>query len=118
MEATTTSKIAIAALAAAAIIVGPISATEASAKNGHRTNAAIGIAAGIGGVLLGAAIANAKPQAYSETRYQAEPRHLAYGFRPVGAYAVDEKDCFKELIRRFDHYSRLVVTIGTKVVCR
>ena len=115
-----TTKFAIAALAAAALIAGPMSATEAEAKNGRRTNAAIGIVAGIGGALLGAAIVNAKPQAYGETRYHAEPRHHGYGhgFRAVNSYEADEEECFQKPVRRFDPYSGRVVTIGTKTICR
>lgn len=113
-----TSKFALAALAAAALAFGPMAATEASAKNGRRTNAAIGLAAGIGGVLLGAAIVNAKPQAYGERRFHAEPRHHGYGFRPASTYADDEEECFQKPIRRFDHYSGRVVTVGSKLICR
>ena len=118
-----TRQFAIAALAAAALVAGPMSATEAEAKNGRRTNAAIGIAAGIGGVLLGAAVANARPHhggghAYGETRYHAEPRHHGYGFRPVSTYAADDEECFQKPIRRFDPYSGRVIVVGTKEVCR
>ncbi len=101
-----TRKFAIAALAAAALAASPMSATEASAKNGRRTNAAIGLAAGIGGVLLGAAIANA------------QPRHHGYGFRPVSTYQTDEEECFQKPVRRFDPYSGRIITVGTKLICR
>ena len=115
-----TSKFAIAALAAAALVAGSMSATEAEAKNGRRTNAAIGIVAGIGGALLGAAIVNAQPRHYGETRYQAEPHHRPHGngFRAVSNYQVDEEECFQKPVRRFDPYSGRVVTVGTKEVCR
>ena len=116
-----TSKFAIAALAAAALIAGPMSATEASAKDGRRTNAAIGIVAGIGGALLGAALSNAQPRVQAETRYEAEPRYRpqAHGFRAVSSYQADEdEDCFQKPIRRFDPYSGRVITVGTKEVCR
>jgi len=113
-----TRKFALAALAAAALVAGPMSATEAEAKNGRRTNAAIGLAAGIGGVLLGAAIANAQPRAYGETRYHAEPRYQGHGFRAVSTYAADDEECFQKPIRRFDPYSGRVVIVGTKEVCR
>ncbi len=113
-----TRKFAIAALAAAALAAGPMSVTEASAKNGRRTNAAIGLAAGIGGVLLGAAIANAQPRHYGETRYHAEPRHHGYGFRPVSTYQTDEEECFQKPVRRFDPYSGRIMTVGTKLICR
>jgi hypothetical protein len=80
----------------------------------------IGIAAGIGGLIIGSAIANAHPRGYGETRYHAEPRHRGhgYGFRTVNAYAADDEDCFQKPIRRFDPYSGRVVVVGTKVVCR
>ena len=115
-----TRKFAIAALAAAALAAGPMSATEASARDGRRTNAAIGLAAGIGGALLGAALANAQPKAYGETRYEEVPRyrHQGHGFRAVSTYASDDEDCFQKPIRRFDPYYGRVVTVGTKEVCR
>ena len=75
-------KFALAALAAAALTAGPMFATEATAKDGRRTNAAIGIAAGIGGLLIGSAIANAQPRYQAQPGYYAQPRgygHVAYG---------------------------------------
>ncbi len=121
-----TRKFAIAALAAAALAAGPMSATEASAKNGRRTNAAIGIAAGIGGALLGAAIVNAQPRhQYREVRYHGGTRYEGYhhryqnvGFRPVSTYVADERECFRKPIHRFDRYSGEVVVVGSKLICR
>ncbi len=123
MTKSITRKFALAALAAAALATAPMMATEASAKDGRRTNAAIGFAAGIGGALLGAAIVNAQ-----QPRYQAQPRYIdepryetrrpSYGFQNVGAYESREEECFEKPIRRIDAYTGRVVTIGTKVVCR
>jgi hypothetical protein len=112
-------KFALAALAVAALAAGPIFTTEAEAKNGRRgAGIALGIAAGVGGLIIGSAIANAHPRGYGETRYHAEPRHRGHGFRTVNAYAADDEDCFEKPIRRFDPYSGRVVTVGSKVVCR
>ena len=116
-----TRKFALAALAVAALAAGPIFTNEAEAKNGRRgAGIALGIAAGVGGLIIGSAIANAQTRGYGETRYHAEPRHRGhgYGFRTVNAYHVDQEDCFEKPIRRFDPYSGRVVVVGTKVVCR
>ncbi|MGL5445975.1 MAG: hypothetical protein ACRDBL_01545 [Rhabdaerophilum sp.] len=116
-----TRKFALAALAVAALAAGPIFTTQAEAKNGRQgAGIALGVAAGIGGLIIGSAIANARSPGYGETRYHAEPRHRGhgYGFRTVNAYAVDEEDCFQKPIRRFDPYSGRVVVVGSKVVCR
>ncbi len=113
-----TRKFALAALAVAALAAGPIFTTEAEAKNGRRAGLAIGVAAGIGGLIIGSAIANAHPRGYGETRYHAEPRHRGHGFRTVNAYHVDQDDCFEKPIRRFDPYAGRVVVVGSKVVCR
>lgn len=144
-----TRKFALAALAATALVAGPLFVTSAEAQGfGQRcdprargcnvvnpnsggqnirrpnNNLAIGIAAGVGGLLIGSAIANAQPRHYGESRYHAEPRYQArpryhgHGFQTVGAYEADEEECFRKPIRRFDHYSGRVVTVGTKLVCR
>ena len=83
--------------------------------------AAIGLALGIGGAILGAAIANAQPRSYGESRTHEEPRYRpqGHGFRPVSNYqADDEEACFQKPVRRFDPYSGRVVIVGTKLVCR
>ncbi len=114
-----TRKFALAALAVAALATGPIFTTEAEAKNGRRgAGIALGVAAGIGGLIIGSAIANARSPGYGETRYHAEPHYRGHGFRTVNAYAAHEEDCFQKPIRRFDSYSGRVVVVGTKVVCR
>ncbi len=124
MTNTMTRKFALAAIAAATLAATPMFATEASAKDGRRTNAAIGFAAGIGGALLGAAIVNAQqPRYQAQPRYIDEPRyearrHYGHGFQTVGAYESREEECFEKPIRRIDAYTGRVVTIGTKVVCR
>jgi len=96
---------------------------QKSFKGGNQVGkgAAIGLALGIGGAVLGAAIANAQPRGYGESRYQEEPRYRphGHGFRPVSNYqADDEEECFQKPIRRFDPYSGRVVTVGTREVCR
>ncbi len=114
-----TRKFALAALAVAALAAGPIFTNQAEAKDGRRgAGIALGIAAGVGGLIIGSAIANAQTRGYGETRYHAEPRHRGHGFRTVNAYHVDDEDCFQKPIRRFDPYAGRVVTVGTKVVCR
>ena len=121
-----TRKFAIAALAAAALAAGPMLSTEASAKDGRRTNAAIGIAAGIGGALLGAAIVNAQPRhQYGAVSYHGGPRYEGHhhryqsvGFRSVSTYVADERECFKKPIHRFDRYSGELVVVGAKLICR
>ncbi len=123
MTSTITRKFALAAIATAALATAPMMTTEASAKDGRRTNAAIGFAAGIGGALLGAAIVNAQqPRYQAQPRYIDEPRyearrHYGHGFQTVGSYEAQE-ECFEKPIRRIDAYTGRVVTIGTKVVCR
>jgi hypothetical protein len=58
-----TRKFALAAFAVAALAVGPIFTNEAEAKNSRRgAGIAIGVAAGIGGLIIGSAIANAHPR--------------------------------------------------------
>ncbi len=88
--------------------------------NGGGKGVALGLAAGIGGAILGAAIANAQPRGYGESRYQEEPRYRpqGHGFRAVSSYEADDEDCFQKPIRRFDPYSGRVVVVGTKEVCR
>ncbi len=122
-----TRQFAIAALAAAALAAGPMLSTEASARDGRRTTAAIGIAAGIGGALLGAAIVNAQPRhQYRAVSYHGGPRyepghHYGYqnvGFRPASAYVAHERECFKKPIHRFDRYSGEIVVVGAKLICR
>jgi hypothetical protein len=111
-ETTMTRKIAIAALAAA-LAAGPMLASEAETKNGRRTAFAIGAIAGIGGAIIGSAIANA------------QPRHHGYGgqghgFRPAGYAAdryTDDAECFRKPIKRFDRYTGEVIVVGTKLVC-
>ncbi|MGL5363636.1 MAG: hypothetical protein ACRDBH_12195, partial [Bosea sp. (in: a-proteobacteria)] len=91
----------------------------ASAKDGRRTNAAIGIAAGIGGALLGAAIINAQ-----QPRYHVQQRFVGerHGFRHVSydspRYYAQQEECFEKPIRRIDAYTGRVITVGTKLVCR
>jgi hypothetical protein len=118
-----TRKFALAALAVAALAAGPIFTTQAEAKNGRQgAGIALGVAAGIGGLIIGSAIANARSPGYGEARYHAEPRHRGhghgYGFRAVNAYAAHDEDCFEKPIRRFDPHSGRVVIVGSKVVCR
>lgn len=114
-----TRKFVLAALAIAALAAGPIFTTEAEARNGRRgAGIALGIAAGVGGLIIGSAIANAHPRGYSETRYHAEPRHRGHGVRTINADYVEEEECFETPIRRFDPYSGRVVIVGSKVVCR
>ncbi len=48
---------------------------QQSRFNGGGKGVALGLAAGIGGAILGAAIANAQPRGYGESRYQEEPRY-------------------------------------------
>ena len=93
---------------------------QQSRFNGDGKGVALGLAAGIGGAILGAAIANAQPRGYGESRYQDEPRHRpqGHGFRTVSSYEADDEDCFQKPIRRFDPYSGRVVIVGTKEVCR
>jgi hypothetical protein len=111
-ETTMTRKLAIAALAAA-LSAGPLFATEAKAGNGRRTAFAIGALAGIGGAIIGSAIA------------KAQPRHHGYaghggGFQPAGyghdRYA-DEGECFRKPIKRIDSYTGEIVVVGFKTVC-
>ncbi len=119
-----TRKFALAAVAAAALAAGPMFATEAAAKDGRRTNTAIGIAAGIGGALLGAAIVNAQQPGYQPApRYQPEPRFYGEprGYNQVslgGGYLADEPECFRKPIRRVDPYTGQVIIVGSATVCR
>jgi hypothetical protein len=106
-----TRKLAIVALGAV-LGAGPLFATEAEAGNGRRTAFAIGALAGIGGAIIGSAIA------------QGQPRHHGYrhdgGFRPVaygGDSYADEGECFRKPIRRIDRYTGEIVVVGTKLVC-
>ncbi|MGL4975141.1 MAG: hypothetical protein ACRC56_07590 [Bosea sp. (in: a-proteobacteria)] len=119
-----TRNFALAAIAAAALAASPMVSTGASAKDGRRTNAAIGIAAGIGGALLGAAIINAQQPRYhvqqrfvGERGYHNRPRHYDNGFQTVGSYEAEE-ECFEKPVRRIDAYTGRVITVGTKLVCR
>lgn len=90
---------------------------QKSRVDGRRTNAAIGIAAGIGGALLGAAILNAQPRYRVQTGYAPQPRgygHVSYGSDRYD----DEEECFEKPIRRVDHFTGRVIIVGSKVVCR
>ncbi len=114
-----TRKFALAAIATAALAAAPMFATEASARDGRRTNAAIGIAAGIGGALLGAAIINARqPRTYVQQRFVGEHhgyRHVSYD---SPRYDADEEVCFDKPIRRVDRFTGRVITVGSRTVCR
>jgi MFS family permease len=98
----TRNALAVAALAAA-LAAGPMMSTEASARDGRRTAFAIGAIAGIGGAIIGAAIA------------KAQPRH--HGYVANDRY-VDEDECFRKPVRRFDRYTGEVIVVGTQLVCR
>ena len=90
---------------------------QQSRVDGRHTNAAIGIAAGIGGLLIGSAIANAQPRYQAQPGYYAQPRgygHIAYGSDRYD----DAEECFEKPIRRVDHFTGRVITVGSKVVCR
>jgi hypothetical protein len=118
-----TRQFAIAAIAAATLAAGPMFATEAAAKDGRRTNTAIGIIAGIGGALLGAAIVNAQPQYQAQPRYQAEPRYYepSRGYDRVslnGGYDADQERCFRQPVRHVNRYTGEVIIIGSTMVCR
>jgi hypothetical protein len=121
-EIVMTRKFALAALAAAALAAGPMFATEAAAKDNRRTNAAIGIAAGIGGLLIGSAIANAQPRYQAQPGFYAQPRgygHVSHGHVAYDTDRYDdEEECFEKPIRRVDHYTGRVITVGSKTVCR
>lgn len=80
-----TRKFALAAIAVAALTAAPMLATDAQAGN----PLAFGLAVGLGGVLLGSAIANAQPRYHVEHRFHAEPRRFrsvsygySYSYRP------------------------------------
>jgi hypothetical protein len=109
-------QIAIAAFAAA-LAVSPMLVTPAEAQNARRNNAlAIGLAAGVGGLLIGSAIANAQPR--HAPVYHGEPRY--YGerrFYREAAFA-DEPTCVRRPINRIDSYTGEIVTVGSRIVCR
>jgi hypothetical protein len=102
----------IATVLTVALVAGStLAPTDASAKDGRRTNLAIGALVGLGGALLGAAAASSQPR-YVEDRYAPQ--------RPVRFAAQDEEDedCFEKPIKRFDRYSGETIVIGYKTVCR
>jgi hypothetical protein len=118
--------LAIAALTAA-FATAPLLATDAEAKNGRRGAFAIGAVAGIGGAIIGSAIAKAH---YRQHGYGHGYRQHGdgYGFRQHGGgfqhagYGNrgyhDERDCFRKPIKRFDHYTGEIVVVGSRTVCR
>lgn len=121
-----TRSFALAALAAAALATSPMLTSEASAKDVRRGNAvAIGIAAGIGGVLLGSAIANAQPRYHAEPSFHAEPRRFHAEPRYFGTVSygggqryVDQPECFRKPVNRIDRFTGEIVTVGVRTICR
>ncbi|MBY0364480.1 MAG: hypothetical protein K2X45_21445 [Phreatobacter sp.] len=69
-------KFALAAIAVAALTAAPMLATDAQAQSRRGNALAIGLAAGVGGLLIGSAIANAQPRYQVEHRFHAEPRRF------------------------------------------
>jgi hypothetical protein len=116
-----TRKFALAALAIAALTAGPMLATDAQARDGRRGNAlAIGIAAGVGGLLIGSAIANAQPRRQVIHHYQPQPQSGHYGQVSFGGgYRYQaERECFRKPIERIDRFTGEIVTVGFKTLCR
>lgn len=126
-----TRKLAIAAFAAT-IAVSPMLVTEAEAQNARRSNnnLAIGIAVGVGGLLIGSAIASAQPRQYVEHRYAGhsgfgydrprfdhQPRYITHVSQRGPRYR-DDQECFRRPIQRVDRFTGEVFTVGTRLVCR
>ena len=101
----------VATVLTAALVAGSMLApAPASAKDHRKAKFAIGALVGIGGALLGAAIANG------------QSRHADQGYnpqRPVGFVDGDEEeDCFEKPVKRFDRFRGEPVIVGYKTVCR
>ncbi len=80
-------------------------------------NLGIGLAAGVGGLIIGSAIANARSHYQGERHYQPRSHYHGHGYRTVGAYDAHEETCFRRPIRRVDHYTGQVITVGSRLVC-
>jgi hypothetical protein len=120
-------QLAIAAFAAA-LAASPMLVSPAEAQTARRGNAlAIGLAAGVGGLLIGSAIANAQPRHapayhgqpryYGEPTYRVRPRYVhdvGYG----GGHFHREPDCVRQPIQRVDRFTGEVFIAGTRIVCR
>jgi hypothetical protein len=116
-------QLAIAAFAAA-LAASPMLVSPAEAQTARRGNAlAIGLAAGVGGLLIGSAIANAQPRHvvrhgfHDEPAYRVRPRYfndVGYG----GGHFQREPDCVRQPIQRVDRFTGEVFIAGTRIVCR
>lgn len=126
-----TRKLAIAAFAAS-LAACPMLVSEAEAQNARRSNnhLAIGIAAGVGGLLIGSAIANAQSRQYVDHRYGGhsgfgygrprfdhQPRYITHVSQRAPRYR-DDQECFLRPIQRVDRFTGEVFTVGTRFVCR
>ena len=113
------TKIAATALTVALVAGSALAPTAASAKDGRNRDLAIGAIAGIGGVLLGQALASRQAD-YPETRYRSsnDDGFRSYGEQRPVRFVGAADDCFEKPIKRFDRYTGEFVIVGTKVVCR
>ena len=102
------------------VVIGVPAPVNTTAKQpGRKSNLAIGAIAGLGGVLLGAALAN-RQDGYSEPRYRdyGDDGFRTYREQRPVRFVESYDDCFEKPIKRFDRYTGEFVIVGTKVVCR